>query len=335
MVSRPDGSADQQGTAASGFPNLSADGVQVAFVSQSALVTGVESPPEGFHTYARAVGTTGTTLVSRATGAAGAPAGARSLPAGLSADGHLITFNSAAGNLGGPGDDVPAVYLRDLSAETTNLVSGPPGTAAGAGDASDPATSADGRFVAFLSGADGLSDANDDRFKNVYRRDTVTGALSLVSRGPSGAAEGDSREPLISEDGRRVAFESAARNLGTDLNGFDGVWAMDVETGTVELASRGDGAAGTPAQLCGEHVRAQRRRPPRRLRHRRPARRRTRHQPRPRHLRSRPRCRHHGAGEPGHRRGHGRRERQIARAGAESRRESRGVRVRGLRPGRR
>lgn len=83
--------------------------------------------------------------------------------------------------------------------------------------------SADGRYVAFDSGATNLVEGvrypcplTDYVFcANVYVRDRLTGRNSLVSVSPSGEEAGDywSQYPSISADGRFVAFMSAATNL--------------------------------------------------------------------------------------------------------------------------
>ena len=46
--------------------------------------------------------------------------------------------------------------------------------------------SADGRYIAFVSHSDGLSGADDDRARSVYRKDRVSGAVVLVSVAPDG-----------------------------------------------------------------------------------------------------------------------------------------------------
>ncbi len=79
--------------------------------------------------------------------------------------------------------------------------------------------SADGRYIAFVSHADGLSAVDADTVSNVYVRDNQTNTTMLVSRatGLAGAgANGFSDQPSISADGQWVAFRSTATNL------FDG-----------------------------------------------------------------------------------------------------------------
>jgi len=107
-------------------------------------------------------------------------------------------------------------------------------------------TSADGRYVVFASGSDGLSPDDRDDKGNVYRRDLRTGAIDLISRatGPDGAgADGGGDYPSISADGNRVAFTSYAGNLGF-AGGTTRVYVRDVAAGTTTLASRLDGPGG-------------------------------------------------------------------------------------------
>ena len=120
------------------------------------------------------------------------------------------------------------------------------------------AVSPNGRYVAFESTADNLSDADNDAVVNIYLHDRETGETSLVSRatGAAGAgADADSRNPAISPGGGRyVAFESGAANLSdVDNDPTVDVFLRDLETGTTTLISRApdgspaDGASGDPS----------------------------------------------------------------------------------------
>lgn len=80
--------------------------------------------------------------------------------------------------------------------------------------------SKDGRYVAFASYADNLSD-RDGPSVDVFVRDTIDQRTALVSRapGPSGAgADGGSFGQVISSDGLHVVFLSNANNLSADDN---------------------------------------------------------------------------------------------------------------------
>jgi hypothetical protein len=121
-----------------------------------------------------------------------------------------------------------------------------------AGTSFHAALSADGRFVAFDTGAV-ISDASAESPSsssplgfpvNVYVRDRVTGTTTLVSVGAGGVeANGFSNCPSISADGRYVAFSSTAGNLvAGDTNGTSDVFVRDRVLGTTVRASVvGDG----------------------------------------------------------------------------------------------
>jgi len=116
-------------------------------------------------------------------------------------------------------------------------------------DATTQAVSKDGRFVAFSSSSDGLSGEDDDSVPNIYVKDMATGAVTLVSRrsGPSGAASHDSCfEPVISDNGNRVAFTCDGSLDPADTNSARDVYMRDLTTDETLLVSRksGGGAVG-------------------------------------------------------------------------------------------
>jgi Tol biopolymer transport system component len=78
-----------------------------------------------------------------------------SLRPSISADGRYVAFESKATNLV-PGDDngMSDVFVRDLQTDTTECVSLASGGIPSDGDSGHPSISADGRYVAFVSGAD-------------------------------------------------------------------------------------------------------------------------------------------------------------------------------------
>ena len=172
-----------------------------------------------------------TTLISRASGPTGAPANGQSTDSVISADGRFVAFVSQADNLSAEDNDaVTNVFVRDLQAGTTTLVSRADGAAGAAADADSthPSISADGRYVAFASTAVNLSGEDGDSCpqlwtdprpcSDVFVRDLQSGTTTLVSRadGVTGAAStGDSFVPTIFPDGGRVIFTSTAPNLST------------------------------------------------------------------------------------------------------------------------
>ena len=230
LVSRAPGPGGAGASAASSSPSVSGDGRIVVFLSDADNLSNADGNGNR-DVFARDLVTNLTVLVSRATGADGAASDGDSGTAAISADGRRVLFYSSADNLSAEDDDaVSDVFVRDLVANTTTLVSratGPAG-AGGDGDSAWGALSADGRMAVFHSLATNLSGDDGDAVRDVFVRDLAASTTTLVSRaaGPAGAAaDGASRFPVISADGRRVAFESDADNLSADdLNAFSSVF---------------------------------------------------------------------------------------------------------------
>ena len=105
----------------------------------------------------------------------------------------------------------------------------------------------DGRYLVFASRADGLSSADNDAYVNIFVQDRVTGAVTLVNvPAPGGSTEGDSTEPVISGDGKEVAFTSTARLSPQDTDAQPDIYLRNLETNTTKLISvRSDGAQGS------------------------------------------------------------------------------------------
>lgn len=133
-------------------------------------------------------------------------------------------------------DPPPKSPLQLVSAIDPSLISdtGPSGAA------DTPSISADGRYVAFVAGADNLV-AAPDNVNGIYVRDTQTGITTLASVSSAGTpGDAGAADPLLSPDGRYLAFESQSTNLldGLTLDGGSGrLYVRDLQTGTTTLAS--------------------------------------------------------------------------------------------------
>lgn len=194
------------------------------------------------------------TLISRATGPAGAPVGDHAALPTISDAGTRVAFDSTADNLSADDDDsIANVFVHDTATGDTILVSRATGTngAAANDESGDSSISGDGRYVAFASRADNLSPDDDDSVANVFVRDLLTGTTTLVSRraGPAGAgADDDSSSPDISADGRYVVFVSEANNLSNaDDNAYFNIFVRDLVTNTLTLVTRAPGPGGAGA----------------------------------------------------------------------------------------
>jgi Tol biopolymer transport system component len=187
-----------------------------------------------------------TILVSRTSGAAGVKGNGSSDDAAISGDGSRVAFASRASNLSGSDrDHTPDVFVRDLRSETTTLVSRAGGRAGPKANAraSQPAISADGRFVAFVSRASNLTSDDHDHRVDVFVRDLQAHTTRLVNRG-NGRAGRKCRmtlgiaTPAISADGRLIAF--ACLGPGGDQQ----IFVRDLHRQTTALVSRAAGIAG-------------------------------------------------------------------------------------------
>ena len=107
-----------------------------------------------------------------------------------------------------------------------------------------PDTSADGRFVVYVSDAGGLVAAESDDLPDVFVRDRALLTTSRVSVAMDGSEGNDySSQPSISADGRYVAFQSAASDLvRRDTNRAGDVFVHDLlRHETTRISVRSDG----------------------------------------------------------------------------------------------
>src|SRR5262249_31209075 len=138
----------------------------------------------------------------------------------ISADGRFVAFDSLAQDLvDGDGNGVQDVFVHDRLTGTTELVS-LDGQAQRTVPSSNPAISADGRFIAFESSTGNRAD--------IFVRDRIaqtTVRVSVDSAGNPGM--GDSRNPSLSDDGRFVAFQSFAQLVSGDTNNDIDIFVHD------------------------------------------------------------------------------------------------------------
>lgn len=159
----------------------------------------------------------------------------------LNENGTIVAFSSDATNLA-PGDTNGSddVFVRDLVAGTTELVSVNNRENVGNGSSSSPDITPNGRYVAFSSTASNLVRGDTNETTDVFVRDRLTGTTERVSVASDGT-EGNlfSAGPAISATGRYVAFNSFANNLvADDTNGVVDIFLHDRVTGTTVIVSR-------------------------------------------------------------------------------------------------
>ncbi len=140
--------------------------------------------------------------------------------AALSGDGRFVAFASSARLVPDDRNALRDVYVFDRAMATLTLESIAADGSAADGSSSGPSLSADGRYLAFESDARNLvREGSQDLRRNVFVRDRASGETRLVSIGIHGAAaNGLSADPVVSADGRVVAFTSDATNLVAGAN---------------------------------------------------------------------------------------------------------------------
>jgi Tol biopolymer transport system component len=210
---------------------VSASGRFIAFESKATnLADGAQPGVTNIYLRDRKTGTT--TLVSRADGTSGAGADGDSAKPAISPAGRYVAFESLAHNLVPGANPVRNVFVRDTLANTTALVSRASDGTPANGDSFHPSISISdtGVLIAFASKAANISTENIDSFTNVYVRNMDTGEIRLASKVLSIPANGNSYDPTIDRDGRRVAFTSDAHNLSTKATAFTNVFVTDLQT---------------------------------------------------------------------------------------------------------
>ena len=238
-----------QGNAASSSPSISADGRFIALYSDASnLVTGDANGVIDVFVHDRQTG--GTERVSvHSTGTEGDDgSGLAGGAPSISADGRFVAFVSTAANL--VEDDTNGfddVFIHDRQTGTTERVSLDSAGTQGDGESGSNGTlaiSADGRFVAFASGAMNLVAGDITPFTDIFVRDRMAGTTERVSVHSAGTeGNSSSRHPSISADGRFIVFDSTATNLVTgDTNVHHDVFVHDRQMGTTERLSVSNGA---------------------------------------------------------------------------------------------
>lgn len=115
--------------------------------------------------------------------------------------------------------------------------------------ASMPSLNHDGRYVVYSSTATNLVPGGTSGTRHIFLRDRTAATTTLITQRLGVEANGDSDAPVLSADGRFIAFHTEATNLVTfESNGYTDVYVYDRVADTFTLvsngASGGGGAAG-------------------------------------------------------------------------------------------
>lgn len=148
----------------------------------------------------------------------GKAANGNSYTPSISGDGRYVTFASTATNLGpgGSGKGIKDIYLYDRKLKVMKWITHSPTGKAASNHSTAPVISADGSTIAFQSTAKNLGTGGSEYYvSDIYLYNRTTGSLKWVTQTTEGkTANGASMNPSISENGRYIAFETVATNLG-------------------------------------------------------------------------------------------------------------------------
>lgn len=224
------------GNRAADRPQISGNGRYVTFDTASTNIhPGITT--WGLRVYRKDLQTGQLTVIS--TDDAGTPTAEWSSLSWPDDSGNLVAFvsdatlDSAARSIG------RNVFVRDVAAGDTELISVSNDGKPVNGASSRPMISRNGRYVAFSSFGSNLTASGGNGQEQVYLRDRLAGTTTLVSKAADGGLGNNrSYRGMVSDNGRYVAWASSASDLvpGTQVNG-ESIYIRDLATGTTRRAS--------------------------------------------------------------------------------------------------
>jgi len=230
------------------FVGSSEDGTLAFFATEESLTSEDEDLSEDI--YLRDLDQNVTELVSTGDevtcgGCGNAEVDASFAQGGVIPSGQKVFFRSAEKLSSADKDTSVDVYVRDLTANSTTLVSAGAAECAGSGcgegafGAAFRAAAGDGT-KAFFTTDEQLTGTDKDSLLDIYRRDLTTGTTALVSLPGSSCPEGADCSASfggVSSDGTHAYFETLERRAPEDEDSSQDVY--DWFEGTVSLVSRG------------------------------------------------------------------------------------------------
>lgn len=270
----PGATVSAGGDGFSDAPIISADGRYVLF--SSTAINLVSNPYAGqvagsargnlqVYLRDRLAGTT--TLVSA--NPAGQPGNYHSFPDAISTNGQYALFESQASDLvTGDTNNQMDVYLRDLVNQVTILVSVNTNGIPGNGLSQHAVMTPDARYIAFSSASTDLVPADTNGIPDIFVRDRIAGTTTLASVGAtttlSTLLPSTSDSPVITPDGRFVAFYTLATNLVAgqaapgqvfvrDLVGSKTIWAS-TNAQSIFNSTYGLNVSSGTSNVCGNQL---------------------------------------------------------------------------------
>ena len=229
-------SAEQERFKDSYAPQISKSGRYVVFESEAKLVPSDTNGWRDIYLRDRQTGTT--KLIS--TAADGGPSDSGAVDPSMTPDGRYIAFAAFADDIA-PGDDNhnaghrrPRHGHRHDQDRVRGLRRQPAQSGAG-NPSAQPAISADGRFVAFISWSPYFVPGDYDDTADIFVHDMQTGSTEIVSVATGGGPTEGAKTfgpPTISGDGRFVAYRPPPPTwCPNDTNDAPDIFLRDRQTG--------------------------------------------------------------------------------------------------------
>ncbi len=156
----------------------------------------------------------------------------------VNADGTRIAFRSEANINGGNPLNISQIYLFDTTTGTFTQI-----TFQSDGDSFQPSINADGTLIAFSSRGN-INGGNPEGNQEIYLANVTTGTITQITNTTSG----NSRDPSLSANGARIAFESTANIIGPNPDNDEEVYVFDISSGTFTRVTNESGPGNTESE---------------------------------------------------------------------------------------
>jgi Tol biopolymer transport system component len=185
-----------------------------------------------------------TQRVSVRTDGAQAPGGTHpNNPAAISGTGRYLAFLSDRFREPDPVPGFAELVLHDRASGISEEISVSTSGASGNRESFNPTISADGRYVAWDGTSTNLvSPPIAESSRHIFLRDRVARTTSLISVGPTGARLLGANKPVMSADGRFVAFEGSASTTSMQR-----IYLWDRQTNRANIVSLNSSGAAVAA----------------------------------------------------------------------------------------
>ncbi|MBV8881410.1 MAG: PD40 domain-containing protein [Planctomycetaceae bacterium] len=213
------------GANGSQFPAISADGNMIVYQSDHQNLvgpSGTEGGPKGTTVtdiFRRDVLAGVTIRVSISTLGGSIDPNLGSEHPWISGDGLVVVWRSFASNLF-PGDDNGSdIFVRDFNfvTPTIELISRHTSGSHAGSNCDNPTISGNGRYIVWDSGSTNMVDGDSNNVRDVFLRDRGTASTIRISVATfGGQLNAQSLLPIITPDGRYVAFYTEATNAADD-----------------------------------------------------------------------------------------------------------------------